>query len=150
MPLAVVGTLLLTAVACNRTEVFMHYESTSTEHWYRKDTLAFDVPPLAADGRYAQTLHVRTTQSTPYPFTTLYIEVAQTWTDSTALVDTVACNFVERNGSATGVALRQYAFPFRQLERQKGDSAHITLRHVMLQDSVSGISDVGLSLERDM
>lgn len=128
----------------------MHYEPTDTEHWARRDTLRIDIPPLATTGSYGQTLHVRTTKSTPYPFKTLHVEVAQHWaSDSVAIVDTVACNFEQRGGRSTGIAICQYAVPFRTLERQAGDSARVTLRHVMVQDSVSGISDLGLSLERE-
>lgn len=128
----------------------MHYEATDTQHWTRKDTLRFDVPPLTTSGPFTETLHVRTTKSTPYPFKTLHVEVAQTWaSDTVTLVDTVACNFERAATGATGVAIRQYAVTFRSIERQKGDSAHVTLRHVMYQDSLSGISDLGLSLERE-
>lgn len=146
LPLVALLLVLLTAVGCNRREVFMHYAPTKVSGWERKDTLRFDVPPLAEAANYRTTLHVRTTTSTPYPFTTLYVEVAQRWTDS-CFVDTIACALSEREADATGISVRQYAFPVRTLHRAAGDSAHITLRHVMRQTSVSGISDVGISIE---
>lgn len=145
LPLAATALVLLTAAGCNRPEVYMHYESTPVGGWERKDTLRFDIPPLTAADDYITTLHVRTTTSTPYPFTKLYVEVAQGWTDS-CFVDTVECTFADQEFDATGISVRQYTFPVRVLPRAAGDSAHITLRHVMRQTSVSGISDVGLSL----
>ena len=134
--------------ACRRSEVFMHYEPTDVSGWERKDTLRLDIPPLEAAGNYVTTLHVRTTTSSRYPFTALYIEVAQRWTDS-CYVDTVECTFADRETDATGIAVRQYTFPIRTLHRAAADSAHITLRHVMRQTSVSGISDVGVSIDRN-
>lgn len=146
LSLVAIVLVLLTAVGCNRREVYMHYEPTDVSGWERKDTLRFDVPPLAEASTYTTTLHVRTTTSTPYPFTKLYVEVAQRWPDS-CFVDTIECAFDDQDFSSTGISVRQYTFPVRSLPRAAGDSAHITLRHVMRQTSVSGISDLGLSLE---
>lgn len=140
--------LVLSALAlfsCQRSESYMHYEVIDASRWDEADRLKFDVPPVTHSGTYAMHLHVRATHTPAFPFKVLYVEMRQQW-GAWQRTDTVACPLTDDFERATGIAVRQYEFPATRLYVHQGDSAHITLRHIMRQEEVPGISDIGLSL----
>lgn len=124
----------------------MHYEAVDSEGWDVTDRAVYDVPPLASTGNYRMQLHVRTTTAPRFPFKHLYVEVRQQWRSSQR-IDTIACSFSDIGPSATGISIRQHVFPIGLYHLQQGDSARITLRHVMRKEELPGISDLGISLE---
>lgn len=62
--------------------------------------------------------------------------------------DTVEFRFDIPDHESTGIVVRQYTMPVRVLSLLKGQTAHITLRHIMRLQSLPGISDIGLTLEK--
>lgn len=125
----------------------MQYEAVDVESWDQAERLKFEVPPVEA-GDYEEQLHVRTTMSNRFPFKALYVEVRQQWPDS-LYVDTLCCDIDDATSSNTGISVRQYSFPIRRLSLAKGDSAVVCIRHIMRQEEISGISDIGVSLVRE-
>ena len=139
---------VLFATACQREETYMCYEATDVTGWSIAEKLDFGVPPLQESGTYIARLHVRTTPGNPFPFKVLYLEVRQEQ-DSVVTVDTVACTLSTDDPAVQGIVVRQCTFPVRQLYCSRGDSLHYTVRHIMRQEDIPGISDVGISLVRD-
>lgn len=62
--------------------------------------------------------------------------------------DTVEFRFDVPDHESTGIVVRQYTMPVRVLSLLKGQTAHITLRHIMRLQSLPGISDIGITLEK--
>lgn len=62
--------------------------------------------------------------------------------------DTVEFRFDIPDRDATGIVVRQYNMPVRVLSLLKGQTAHITLRHIMRLQTLPGISDIGITLEK--
>lgn len=146
LAVAVSLLLLLLSAGCQRRETYMHYEPLDSQSWDVTDRTVYDVPPLEATGNYRMRLHVRTTTAPRYPFKVLYVEVRQQWR-AELRIDTIACRFSDIGPNATGISIRQHAFPIGNYHLQQGDSACITLRHVMRREELPGISDLGISLE---
>ena len=94
-------------------------------------------------------LVLRSSNTVPYPFRELWLTVKQDWTSGQTIIDTLQCTLATPAGdaSAKGVALNQYEFalPVRQLAN--GDRARICTHHIMRQDLLPGITDVGIRLE---
>lgn len=63
--------------------------------------------------------------------------------------DTVHFCFTDDNLRPTGVTVRQYSMPIKTIYLEQGQHAHIIVRHIMRLEALPGISDVGLTLERE-
>lgn len=153
--LLVVVALLMTS--CQRDETYMHFEDIDVTGWSSTEKLEYGVPPAEAAGEYAASIHLRTVPSHPFPFKVLYLEVCRQLVnaDSTAVladsaltIDTVACTLSPSDVTTKGIVVRQCTFALRPLHCNRGDSVHYTVRHLMRQEDISGISDIGISLVR--
>jgi len=146
--------LILTAVlwlsACQRQQVYYHYEHTPMSGWEKNDTLNFDVEPLADGGTYQQSIGLRIDQK--YPFRRLCLVVHQTILPSgVSRSDTIDSELIDKQGrpKGSGVSYYQYEFPYNTLTLQRGDSLHISVRHHMKREIMVGIKDVGIKLVKE-
>ena len=137
------------AAGCRRDAAAYQYGNVSVDGWDSGDTVVLCVPPLEQGGVFAMQLGLRTSNTVPYPFRELWLTVKQEWASGQTFADTLQCTLATPAGDASGkgVALNQYEFalPMRQLA--KGDSARICINHIMRQDLLPGITDVGIRLE---
>lgn len=138
--------------SCHDRTVFYQYEHTPVAGWEKNDTLAFDIPPLAAGGSYQEQLDLRTMGS--FPFMKLTLIVNQTVfphlkdAEKTMMVDTVVCDLIDKKGvtKGQGISYYQYAFPINMYRFNAMDSVHITIRHDMKREILPGISDIGVKV----
>ncbi len=139
--------LLLFAACSTDQSRMVAYEPVDAYSWDAAERLEFVLGPVVDAGDYDLTLHVRTTTAAAFPFKTLYIEVRQQWNASNiTVVDTVPCGFQQEERRASGISIHQYAFPFARHRCQPSDSVRLTLRHLMRQEEITGIDNVGVSL----
>ncbi len=137
--------------ACGRGDAAFEYLPTPVEGWEQSDTLRFHTDTVRRGGVYELTLGVRTSQSTPYPFQTLWLVVRQQWHSPDSLrTDTVECRLATANGDDTGhgVSISQHIFPIAEFQVPEGASADITVTHFMRRELLPGITDVGVRLRR--
>lgn len=149
LTLMLAAALTLLLGSCIGGKVYDHYCHTSTEGWDKVDTLDYDVSPLPSSGRYATTLGLRI--NSHYPFQALTLIVDQKVIPGNKMhSDTVSCDLFDKKGKTKGQGIDYYQYHFRvsELELQKGDSLHITVRHNMRREILPGISDVGISLAK--
>ena len=135
--------------SCNTRRVYDRYANTPVAGWEKNDTLSFDIPPVKTAGPYTTRLGLRTSES--YPFTSLTLIVEQhIYPSGTVKADTVRCQITDRRGNASGhgISFYQYRFDVGETMLQEGDSLHVTIRHDMKREILPGISDVGISLEK--
>ncbi|MCR4583497.1 MAG: gliding motility lipoprotein GldH [Prevotella sp.] len=149
------SVLLLTAVlwfsACQRQQVYYHYEHTPMSGWEKNDTLLFDIDALAEGGTYRQYIGLRIDQQ--YPFRRLCLVVQQTILPSgVSRSDTIDNELIDKQGrpKGSGVSYYQYEFPYNTLTLEPGDSLHISIRHHMKREIMVGIKDVGIKLVREV
>lgn len=148
--------LLTTALAtllmagCTTDTVYSTYQHTPVKGWEKNDTLAFDIPPLPADGSYALDLGLRINKA--YPFMSLTFIVEQTaYPGKRQRRDTLNCPLINENGNmlGQGVSNFQYNFHAGTIQLSTGDSLHITVRHDMKREIMPGITDIGLTLKKE-
>ena len=157
-------------VSCTGNKVYDHYEQTPTTGWEKNDTLAFGVPPIAADGLYAIDLGLRTTGLYPFMSITLVVEhdiiPTQTTTTSADSLDIpvsptlirnsravphiLNCSLVDERGNTKGQGINYYQHDFHlaDLTLHAGDSLRLLIRHDMKREILPGISDVGIRIHR--
>lgn len=134
-------------VSCATDTVYDTYGHTPLSGWEKNDTLSFYVPKMAAPGTYAEELGVRMTEA--FPFTSVSLIFQQTVLPAGKVyTDTVKCTITDSRGNflGDGVSAYQYSFPVRNIQLNKGDSLHITVRHNMKREILPGISDVGVKI----
>lgn len=146
--LGIAATLAL-CTACTEGRVFHHYNHTPLAGWEKTDELTYDVPKLAATGRYGIDLGLRINGL--FPFTSLTLIVEQTvYPSREQRTDTLNCKLTDRNGTVKGqgVTYYQYHFHVSQLPLHRDDSLHITVKHNMQREILPGIADVGIAISK--
>lgn len=63
-------------------------------------------------------------------------------------VDSINFDLTLAGGESTGIVVQQHRSPVKTIELLKGQTAHIVIRHIMRLEAVTGISDIGVSLEK--
>lgn len=135
--------------ACQERRVYDHFEQAPAEGWEQREALAFDVPPQQA-GSYHLEVCVRTTQAYPYRNLALLVET-EAKPSGTLTRDTVTYNFYEAREALAGrkgVSCAELTMPVGTLSFAQGDSVHVSIRHLMRRDCLSGVSDVGVIVSR--
>lgn len=143
--------LLIAFAGCTTDTIYSHYRHIADEEWGRSDTLIYIVPGIQHGGTYDLAVGLRTTSGYPYSDLTFVVEQemipsGRHSTDTFKVSLTTQDTRVQQNG--TGVALRQYHFPFKQLTLTEGDTLKLTLKHDMQRDPLPGVADVGITLQR--
>ncbi len=136
--------------ACNPKTVYHHFEHTTADGWQREDTLYFAVPAITEAGSYNTTLEVRTNNS--YPFRNLsLIVIKKKWPEGSMTCDTLACLINDEKGQPLGNGISEYVLPFSVSTEtlQPGDSLSFSIYHRMRRETLPGIMDIGIRINKD-
>lgn len=136
-------------VACADTRSFDHYEHTDVQGWSRSDAVTFDVQPQWK-GIYSMQLGLRATQDYPYRNLSVVVETT-VLPRKECRRDTVSCTLNDDLGRMTGnngVSLAETQHVVNELHLQQGDSLHITVHHLMRYETLPGVSEVGIRLDK--
>lgn len=147
----IVCLLLLSAgfSACRQQKVYHHYEHTPLNGWEKNDTLIYDVSPQRSDCVLREEVGLRI--DSRYPFQKLCLVLEQVILPShTIRHDTLFCELFNKHGQmkGSGINYYQYSFHLTDLPLSRGDSLHISLRHNMKREILTGIVDIGILLEK--
>lgn len=135
--------------SCKPKTAYMHYEHLPVEGWEDVDTLTYCIEKVKDAGFYDVKLGMRTTSQ--YPFTQLSVVVRQEILPAGRhRTDTLVCNLVGSNGRRLGNGVSLYHYDLSVCEQQllQGDSMTIKVYHNMRKETVQGIADVGVCVER--
>ena len=141
--------MLTLTTACHRRPIYSHYEPVDIDNWQRDDTLHFIVPQIAETGCYRETLGLRANLS--YPFTSLLLIIRQQAIPSgTSRCDTMMVDLIDKDGKSLGHGIShfQYDIPLKNIALEANDTLYIDIRHNMKRESLPGITDVGITLEK--
>lgn len=64
-------------------------------------------------------------------------------------VDSVNFDLSNDDDELTGIVVQQHRSPVKTIKLLKGQTARILIRHIMRLEAVPGISDIGISLEKE-
>lgn len=141
LPVAAVILLLL---SCG--DLFHQFRSVGTS-WSQCDTLAFTYPSAVdVPTRSAVDIELRNNDQYPYKEILLRIELRSQLLNN-SVVDTLLCQLYSDNGTPQGSTagiLRQTSFPLDTIDILPNDTLTIKVSHLMCDDNVRGISDVGI------
>lgn len=150
----IIGVLTaLLCAACHNQPAAYEYRPTPLDGWEPGDTLRFRVDSLAASGNYCLNLGVRTSAMHSYPYRTLWLRIEQRWHNpETTRTDTVELSFVDSEGNFLGQGVSLYTFTqsVGRLQLRSGQSADITVNHLMRSEMLEGVEAVGICLEAGM
>ncbi len=135
--------------ACHKRVAYHHYEPMSNAEWEREDTVSFAVPAIEEGGTYETQIELRANDS--YPYQSLHmIVVCEVLPQGRILRDTLLCRLTDDNGHAlgNGVCDQQCQVPYTTLNLQSGDSLHVSIFHHMRSETLPGIMDLGLMVQK--
>lgn len=136
------------AASCSTGTVYDSYAHTPLSGWEKNDTLTFNTQRMAYSGTYHQEVGLRMT--TAYPFVSISLIVEQQILPKGRIItDTLKCPITDMRGNflGDGISSYQYQFPLRDIQLNRGDSLHVSIRHNMKREILPGVSDIGLKME---
>jgi len=140
-------TVALIIISCNRPSVYSHFQAIDNAGWMLTDTLHFAVPADSSTPAGTATLQLNLRSTNRYPFTDITI-IAEQHNSSSRRCDTLHLQLTDRKGRSlgSGIGLYQHSFPMPTLPLAARDTLHVALHHFMQRSPLTGITDVGLTL----
>jgi gliding motility-associated lipoprotein GldH len=131
-------------------EVYSRFHSFAGAEWEQADAVDFEVPVRDAALRYRVMIQVR--NNNRYPFRNLWLFVDCRTPDGSVRCDTVCADLADAYGKwyGTGIGLYNYSFPYQAHVVYPDTGVYrYTIRHAMRMDTLRGVADVGVRVERE-
>lgn len=127
------------------------YQPTPVDGWEMTDSLTFSIDTVRTAGTYRLTVGLRTSASHAYPYRDVTLQIVERISGRPQYVVNTNCHLTNAEGdiSGHGIASYQYAFDIGTMQLQERDTGTITIRHLMRDPILRGITDVGIRLERE-
>lgn len=141
-------TVLLSA-SCTQQTVYFHTEPVDLQGWTRTEELHFLLPANVVADSCRAWVGVRCSHA--YPYMTLALEVRQQAAATTEHTDTILMQVYDAYGAmkGNGLHLMSYTAPM-PLHPIDADTLRITLRHIMRADTLKGVADLSIKVDRDI
>lgn len=140
----------LALISCDNNRYYEHNEAIANGTWFYDDAKAFEVE--IEDSLLAFNFYINVRNTVDYEFANLYFFIKSELPDGEFAQDTVECQLADYQGKWLGNGrgeFRDNSFILRENMRfQKNGTYRFWLKHGMRRDSLKGISDVGIRLER--
>lgn len=139
---------IMSLTSCDKYTIFHDYQPISTDGWAATDTITFKIDSIPTDDIYHCALELRTTTSCPYK--SLWIATEKHCSpNSTYTCDTLKFVLTDQHHhqKGTGIHLLQYSKNIGTIELHRGGNCIIRIYHLMNDECMSGVSDVGLRIE---
>lgn len=150
---ALVAVLLVSMVglwSCDDARTYDHYEDVNVSEWERNDTMKFAIPRQWA-GKYGMSVGVLANHE--YPFQQLSLIVRTHIIPSKRVItDTVTIHITDSEGTPLGkpgITSTELLSRMTELDLRNSDSLYVTINQNMRQESVKGISSVGIRLTKE-
>ena len=136
-------------ISCTGNTLYHHYQSLPAEGWERCDTVCFDIPKAEADIDGSLVIGLRTAAHVGIQDIVLAVEQRG---EAAEVVrrDTVCYPLNDDEGNALTGGVNYHQYEDRQLpfHLQKGKSAHIHIHHLMTHEVITGVTEVGIRIDR--
>lgn len=140
-------TVLLLISCTGGTVQYQFCEISGNDGWERTDTLIYDIPEIEQTRNYG--MHIQIRVGTQFPYRTIWI-ARELELDNPQMLkcDTVR---IEMSNSpdlmdATGVTIFTVDREVRPIRLRKGQKGRLKLIHLMRQESLPQIHDIGIKL----
>ncbi len=141
------AVMLLTA--CTGEVAYHHYEHVAEEGWDKEDPLILKTDTLYETATYSVEVNLRTTAEYPYKQLMLMVE-EKLLPNKAKRVFPVTFQIASDEGERNGEKLLYYELE-KQLAMQQlsqGDSLQFRIYHKMRRQTLPGIKDVGIKIEK--
>lgn len=149
--LRAIAVSLWTMLLCNciNDTVSLQYRRLGLEGWERSDTLVFDLPEMKEGGEYLPSVLIRTGNLFPYSKLWLCYEL-ELECPKLVLRDTMCVEFASQDvGIVTnGLIVRKYGQSSRPVCLTAGQRGRVRIYHLMMQEVMPGIMEVGTEIRR--
>ena len=148
LPLIVI--LLFLMAGCDSERVYDTYQSVDQKGWYKNDTLVYQ--PQIEDTSELYNLIIKVRHHTDYRYRNLYLFTTTRFPDGKATQDTIELMLARKDGSWLGQGFGAIKTA-KQLILQRGrfvqeGTYRFELRQAMRTDTLQGIEDVGIRIEK--
>ncbi len=145
----IIVSLLFTA-GCDSERVYDTYQSVEQEGWYKNDTLVYQ--PQIEDTSDLYNLIIKVRHNTDYRYRNLYLFTKTRFPDGMTTHDTIELMLARKDGSWLGQGFGAMKTA-KQLILQRGrfeqkGTYRFELRQAMRTDTLQGIEDVGIRIEK--
>lgn len=146
------GLPILLLAACQSNIVYHSYEPVSPDGWAKSDTLVYTLPASVPAGNYEMEIGVRYQVS--YPYKDIWLGISNNMQDTlTYATDTLHFFLFDDSGNKTGNSpggLYQCELPYKASFpiHVEGNGRTFRIAHIMADQPLKGISDVGIRLRR--
>ncbi len=141
---------LIMPASCQQGVIFQQQQSIPSREWHYQDKITFEVH--IADTLSLHQMYLDLRNTTDYPYRNLFLFLDIEFPDNRILRDTIECVLADRRGSWTGTGfgnLRSNRFLFRDDVWFPVEGVYrFTIAHGMRHETLQGISDVGIRIEK--
>lgn len=128
------------------------YEVVPIDGWDASKVLSFEVDSISTDGEYELSVGVRTSAVVPYEYRNLVLllEVVNQKNDTIYLSKGLNCALTDADGDVNGkgVSLYEYLYCVDTLQLVKADTLQLCMKHMMKNQKVVGVANVGFVLRK--
>ena len=140
---------LAMAVSCNWSNVSYNVYTSVPQEWTRKDTMRFNLPELPFNHKCSFNVGIRYTDT--YTYRDIWLLLRHNVEDSLSWqTDTIRCSLYDEEGIPLGKGMAgvyTVESPCFMLSSDGGHQPQVQIVHCMSNDSLRGISDVGLMVQ---
>ena len=142
--------LILILGSCDHSRLFEEYRSVSDHNWYYKDTFEYEVNIRDTTSRYNLYLNLRNKLN--YPYRNIWLMVSTAAPEDQLSRTKREFKLANKNGEWLGQGLGDiydHRFIMRKKVKFRNMGQHtFKINHLMRKDTLPGIMDVGLRLEK--
>jgi gliding motility-associated lipoprotein GldH len=140
----------MTLSACNTSTVFQESQSPGTEKWDYRQPIVFETE--INDTLALHELYLVVRNNTDYAYSNFFLFLDIRFPDHTILRDTIECFLADKSGKWTGkgfgrIKTNQFLFRDNVWFPQSGNYT-FSFRHGMREEAISGITDIGIRIDR--
>jgi len=135
--------------SCTGNTLYHSYQPLPKEGWERCNTVCFEVPKAKEDISGTLTVGLRTAAHVGFLDVVLAVEQCDE-TGAVCRCDTIRYPLADTEGNAlaSGVNNHQYETQHLPIRLGKGKSTSVRIHHLMRHETISGITDIGIKVQR--
>lgn len=131
--------VILLTISCQNSTIYHSYQPVEKTGWNKNDTLVYSLPQALPNQFYQYEIGIRHKDS--YPYRDIWLTINQ---------DTVHLYLADTTGYWKGRGIgntRQATFPIRLSLPSQDSIREFRIHHIMQDQPLNGILDVGLKIE---
>jgi len=150
--LLTVISILFVLISCDENRVFDEYKSIPEAVWLKDDLVKFEF--TLDDTLSRNQVYIKIRNTVDYPYSNIYLFTKVDFPDGRILIDTLEYEMTDAEGmwlgdGVSGIKNNLLYYKKNVVFYEKGDYK-FTVQQGMRSDSLVGIQDVGLRIERNI